>query len=302
MRAGPGRRLTSVLTTIALILVSAVAGVVATPAPPAEAQSVPTIVAIRAAHHPGYDRIVFEFDREKAPRATVSYVSKLIGDFSGEVVPVPGRAVIRVILRDAQAHTDFGDPTVDTNQAFALPNIMALRNAGDFEAVVTLGIGVAMKRSFHVHRLTKPGRIAIDVRTNFSRTTRKVYFQDLANFQVGKEPYVRAVLRPVPDAYPAKGLLDRIFAGPTNKEWSQGLRLVTSQATGHKKVSVRSKVARLSLAGGCDSGGSTFTIANEIMPTLRRLKNVSWVKIYDTKGRTETPRGRSDSIPECLEP
>ena len=54
--------------------------------------------------------------------------------------------------------------------------------------------------------------------------------------------------------------------------------------------------------GKLSSGGSTFTIANEIMPTLKQLPGVHWVKIYDQKGHTERPFGHSDSIPFSLEP
>lgn len=282
-------------------LLAPIAGPAASP-PVAATNQVATIVAVRAAHHPGYDRIVFEFDRARAPSASVSFVGALIGDFSGKKVPVAGRAIIRVVFTGAQAHTDSGRPTVDTNQAFALPNIMTLRPAGDFEATVTLGIGLAKRQPFHVHRLTRPGRVAIDVSTRFARTTRRVSFQDVENYRTGAEPYVRTVRRRVPSAYPATGLLDRIFAGPTNAEKADGLRLVRSRATGFSSVSVRNRIARLRLTGGCDSRGSTFTIANQIMPTLRRLGSVRWVKIYDPRGNTERPTGRSDSIPECLEP
>jgi hypothetical protein len=61
-------------------------------------------------------------------------------------------------------------------------------------------------------------------------------------------------------------------------------------------------VARVQLTGGCSSGGSTVTIAGEIMPTLRQLGTVDWVKIYDPAGHTEHPLGHQDSIPACLEP
>jgi len=45
-----------------------------------------------------------------------------------------------------------------------------------------------------------------------------------------------------------------------------------------------------------------FTIANEIMPTLKQFSSVRWVKIYDPAGHTERPTGHTDSIPTCLEP
>ena len=61
-------------------------------------------------------------------------------------------------------------------------------------------------------------------------------------------------------------------------------------------------MARVQLTGTITSGGSTFTIASEIMPTLKQFPSVHWVKIYDRTGRTERPFGDSDSIPFSLEP
>ncbi|WP_439657916.1 hypothetical protein ACSHWB_36780 [Lentzea sp. HUAS TT2] len=61
-------------------------------------------------------------------------------------------------------------------------------------------------------------------------------------------------------------------------------------------------IARVRLTGGCSSHGSTFSVADEIMPTLKQFSSVRWGKIYDPQGDTERPTGQTDSIPECLEP
>jgi hypothetical protein len=74
------------------------------------------------------------------------------------------------------------------------------------------------------------------------------------------------------------------------------------QATGFKNLTIRDGVARVWLTGRVASGGSTFTVASEIMPTLKQFPSVRWVKIYDQNGRTERPFGHSDSIPFSLEP
>jgi hypothetical protein len=79
-----------------------------------------------------------------------------------------------------------------------------------------------------------------------------------------------------------------------------GLRLVPSGATGFASVTVSRGIARLRLTGGCSAGGSSFTIADSIIPTLRRLGAVDWVKIYYPKGQTQYPTGNRDSIPACL--
>jgi len=101
---------------------------------------------------------------------------------------------------------------------------------------------------------------------------------------------------------PARGVLDRLFAGPLSGERADGLRLLRSRATGVTGPDISDGVARVRLTGGCSSGGSTVTVAGEIMPSLRQFPTVDWIKIYDPQGRTETPTGHSDSIPACLEP
>jgi hypothetical protein len=103
-------------------------------------------------------------------------------------------------------------------------------------------------------------------------------------------------------ATPATGLLDRLFAGATPAERAHDLRAIRSGATGFVIRSITDGIARVRLTGGCSSGGSTVTVAGEIMPTLRQLDTVDWVKIYNPAGHTEHPFGHRDSIPACLEP
>lgn len=52
----------------------------------------PLLVAVRAAHHPGVDRLVFEFTGGLPERTTTRYVPKVVGDGSGLPVPLAGRA------------------------------------------------------------------------------------------------------------------------------------------------------------------------------------------------------------------
>jgi hypothetical protein len=77
---------------------------------------------------------------------------------------------------------------------------------------------------------------------------------------------------------------------------------VSSKATGFTDLSISGGIARVRLTGGCAGNGSTFTVADEIMPTLRQFSTVDYVKIYGPAGYTEAPTGNSDSIPPCLEP
>jgi len=132
-------------------------------------------------------------------------------------------------------------------------------------------------------------------------TAVRVYFVDEARFEVGDEPYVRAVTRDVPAADAMQGALDALFAGPAEDE--TGLAFVASGATGAQLIGVvDAGVVRVELVGGCASGGSTLTVAAEIVPTLKEFAEVTAVKMLDTDGETETPYGPDDSIPFCLEP
>lgn len=289
----------SLLLLAALVLTGVAPGVVPTAQ---SATATPTLVGIRAAHHPGFDRIVFVFRGGVPATRRVRYVDRLIQDGSGEVMPIAGRAILQVTLSPAQAHNAAGGPTAAARRVFALPNIITARRAGDFEAVTTYGIGLAKRTPIHVFTLRNPSRVVIDIRAAFGTTTRRVYFLNADNFVANRRPFFSPRLRPVRADAPAAGALDRLFAGPLPGERADGLRLLGSGATGFSHLSIGNGIARLRLVGGCNSHGSTVSIAGEIMPTLRQLDSVRWVKIFDPRGGTENPTGNTDSIPACLEP
>lgn len=266
------------------------------------APEAPTLVDVRAAHHDGVDRIVFEFEGG-LPGHQIGYVRRLHADGSGRRVHVPGQAILRVRFRPARAHDDQGRPTAGPRrQAIALPNLVAAVRSGDFEADTTYGLGLARRARVSVSTLTSPSRVVLDIRAGFDTVQRKVFFLDAERFDVGREPYFRAVRRLVPAASPAAGVLDRLFAGPTRSEKSRGLRLVRSRAADYTDLEISDGVARVRLVPRCGSRGSTVTIAGEIMPTLRQFDSVRWVKIYDPRGRTQDLSPTGDSTPTCLEP
>ncbi len=266
------------------------------------APTIPVLVGIRAAHHPTYDRIVFDFRGGLPSSRQVGYVPELIGDASGLPVPIAGRAILQVRFEQADAHDQTGTGTAPDRVAFPLPNVMTAVRSGDFEAVTTYGIGLAQRESFTVSTLTDPDRVVIDIGAAFRTVPRQVWFFDEDAFVAAQEPYFVPVSRPVLPLTPATGVLDRLFAGPLPSEETRGLRLLSSGATGFTGLGISDRVARVQLTGGCSSGGSTVSIAGEIMPSLRQFATVDFVKILDPAGSTERPTGPSDSIPECLEP
>lgn len=272
-------------------------------AAPAAAQTQTTLVAIRTAHHPGYDRMVFQFSGRLPDYRSVRWTDALYYDASGARAVVQGDAFLRVVLRYAVGHDASGRSTYGpTTQGFSLPGYVQLKALGDFEGVLTFGVGVARRTSARVFTLTGPSRLVIDLTTPYRTATVRSYFLDSVAYRTGHQPYLRSVSRTAIPPAVARGALQRLFAGPTAAEQARGLRFVSSGATGFSSLSISGGVARVRLTGTCSSGGATFTVADEIMPTLKQFSSVRWVKIYDRFGRTERPAGRSDSIPVCLEP
>lgn len=254
-----------------------------------------TLTAIRAAHHPGFDRLVFEFAGKLPAERSVRYVSTVFADPSGKVVPISGDAKLLVRFFASGVGPNLNQ------RSFALPGLLHAVKAGNFEAVLTYGVGVARKEPVHMFTLTNPSRVVIDVPTPYRTVTEHVFMADKKGFATGKSS-VKAVDRPVIAPAVARGVLQRLFAGPTPAEVAAGLTFVSSDATGFSRFTISDHVARVYLTGGSNSHGSTLTIANEIMPMLKQFSSVHWVKIYDPAGHTEHPTGHTDSIPFGLEP
>jgi hypothetical protein len=148
-----------------LVVTSLVALVLALAAAPAGAQSTPTLVDVRAGRHPGFDRVVFEF-RGGLPEHRVGYVDQLVEDGSGKPVSVAGAADLQVVFQGANAHREDGSPSVSPRRfSPGLAAVKEVAQVGDFEAVVTYGIGLDRRRPITVSALSGPSRLVIDVAT-----------------------------------------------------------------------------------------------------------------------------------------
>jgi hypothetical protein len=125
-----------------------------------------TLVALRAAYHPEatpkYDRVVFEFTGPM-PLIQIEYVNELIGDGSGLPMPIAGNAIIHVWFTPAQAHNGDGNTTSPDEVTYNLPNVKEVVRAGDFEGVVSYGIGLDHKAELRIITLASPSRVVIDV-------------------------------------------------------------------------------------------------------------------------------------------
>ena len=262
----------------------------------------PLLKKIRGASHVGYDRVVFEFDGPVPADFDVSFVPAIIGDPSGLPVPVIGQALLGVTFSLANGHDEDGNVFTDAITTLGLKNVIQVVRSGDFEAVLSFGIGLAKQTQFSVFTLTNPSRVVIDIKATFTTVPTQIFFVDSHAFAIGQGSYVRAVLRQVIPPNVGARSLNWLFAGPTPDERAGGLTFVNSDATGFTNLTISNGIARVRLVGGANSHGSTLTIAKEIFPLLKQFPTVRWVKIYDQNGQTETPTGQSDSIPAGLEP
>ncbi len=261
----------------------------------------PTLTSVQAEHIGNVDRVTFGFTNGLPPDLFLDWVDTLHHDGSGLPARVAGVKVLMVVFQGATAHDQSG-ATIRSRTAFALPNVITAVDAGDFEGTVTFGLGVQKRTSYTVTELQNPDRIVVDVRAGFPTSTRKVWLVDSNAVGTGNEPYFVPRKRQVRSDAPAAAALHALFAGPTPQERSTGLRLVRSGAWGFDDLQIAARIARVRLTRGCNSGGSTITVAGEIAPTLRQFPTVDWVKIYGPGGSTEQPQGQVDSIPACLEP
>ena len=298
MRLRPRSALLAMAVALLAALLPATAGT-ATAAEPRVAQ----LVKLRAASHAGFDRVVWEFQGPLPERTVVRKGTRLLADGSGLPMVIAGSTVLTVSMIGARGHIyETGRATGPTRLVPGLANVVEVRQSGDFEAVLSYGVGLVKDQRHRVFTLRNPSRVVLDVRTDYPQARRRVYFQNEPNYVVGRSPYTTATARQVPAFAPASAALHHLFAGPTAGERARGLAVVRSGATGFRDLSISNGVARVRLVGGCRSGGSTFTIADQIMPTLKQFSSVRYVKIFDPQGRTARPTGRGDSVPACLEP
>jgi hypothetical protein len=122
------------------------------------------VTAIRYAGHPaeGFDRIVFDI-RGALPGYSARYVTQVRADGSDQPISVPGRSFLMIVLNPAQAHTDQGAVTVTGVHRVGLPMLVAYAVAGDFEANVSIALGLNATAGYRISEL--PGRIYVDVAT-----------------------------------------------------------------------------------------------------------------------------------------
>lgn len=112
--------------------------------------------------HSTFDRFVVR-ERFATAGYDVRYVSRIVADASGNPVSLLGSKRIRVVIRQARGHTQGGTNLLPSVKTPLCANLRQVKTAGDFEGVVSFGLGLRRKTGFRVFRLTGPARIVVDV-------------------------------------------------------------------------------------------------------------------------------------------
>jgi hypothetical protein len=149
------------------------------PVPP-----LPRLSGIGAGEHPAqqgqraYDRMSFTFTTA-FPSYQFTFTKALVADPSGKPIKLAGNGVLKVTFHLAQAHTASGRSSVVTQPPaqLGLNRMVSWAQAGDFEGVVTVGIGISWPspqsnpqipvRAMELEKVTAQGQhlyvVAIDI-------------------------------------------------------------------------------------------------------------------------------------------
>jgi hypothetical protein len=125
----------------------------------------PLVTAIRAAHHPGYDRFVIEFSGAAIPQYRIEVASSFTAP-SGLPVRVDGNAFFSVRVAGA-AHTEAGQRSYTAPDPYrpGLPLVREVKAVEDFEGVVIFGIGLERLACPAVSTVLGPPRLILDFPT-----------------------------------------------------------------------------------------------------------------------------------------
>ncbi len=126
----------------------------------------PLPTTVRFGEHPGYDRVVFDFDGDVVPGYRVEYVPQAVQDGSGNVVEIDGDAILQVRMEGVRLPepgeaVPGGPGTYEPDEDEA---VKEARLEGTFEGVALAWIGVEdRQRDYRVFTLTDPVRLVVDV-------------------------------------------------------------------------------------------------------------------------------------------
>jgi hypothetical protein len=103
----------------------------------------PVLRGVRFGRHHTFDRLAFDFCKPADTTLRETVVKQLTEDASGDKVTLQGRYFYAITLTRADAHDKTGRATVPNRAVTVAGNYMQqYKLIGDFEGVVTYGVGV----------------------------------------------------------------------------------------------------------------------------------------------------------------
>lgn len=161
------RRTVRTVTVTLIAFAALVSGAAILPASAAaQSSSAVGLTNIRVGRHVTYDRVVLDFRGPLPSSFRATWVSGLIADPSGKRVPLRGNKFVSVVMQNASTFDITGQPTYTGQRKFNTPqlrNVEAVAITGDFERVLSIGIGTRHRTWVHVFTLTAPNRLVIDI-------------------------------------------------------------------------------------------------------------------------------------------
>ena len=121
--------------------------------------------AIRTGRHGSYERLTLQFTSSFG-EANVRYVPVVHADPSDKAVPLQGLSFLQVVVHGAVAHWSATPITPYAGPSTVMPSYPTLKQvsiSGDFEAVLSFGIGLDRMAGFQVTRLRSPDRLVVDI-------------------------------------------------------------------------------------------------------------------------------------------
>jgi hypothetical protein len=121
------------------------------------------LTAVRVGQHADFDRVVFQFSGG-VPVYRTEAVRTVYSDPKGTPVRLAGQQSLRVVFRASAwcqqpvRRTYTGPPVLTP----FYPRLLVVSAAGDFERVLSFGIGTAASGPYRVYSLTGPDRVVID--------------------------------------------------------------------------------------------------------------------------------------------
>lgn len=147
---------------LAVVLASALPAFSVAPETSPDTRDPALLRGAAAGCHDTFDRFVVQASLN-APGYDVRYVPRIVADPSGRPVSLLGAMRIRVAFKLAGGHDNRGTNYLPGTLTPRCPNFLQVKKVGDFEGVVTFGLGLRRMTGFRVFRLQNPRRVVIDV-------------------------------------------------------------------------------------------------------------------------------------------